>query len=76
MYNLRFELLIERVPKLTLDILKADSLANLKTIFPQRKCRGTNSFRGNKRLKIKGFSQTKAYGNKILIKSHSLVNFR
>jgi len=24
---------------------KADSLANLKTIFPQRKCHGTNSFR-------------------------------
>jgi len=36
---------IQGVPKLTLDILKADSLANLKTIFPQRKCRGTNSFR-------------------------------
>jgi len=36
---------IQGVPKLMLDILKADSLANLKTIFPQRKCRGTNSFR-------------------------------
>jgi len=24
---------------------KADTLANLKMIFPQRKCRGTNSFR-------------------------------
>jgi len=36
---------IQGVPKLTLDILKADSLANLKMIFPQRKCRGTNSFR-------------------------------
>jgi len=36
---------IQGVPKLTLDILKADSLANLKTILPQRKCRGTNSFR-------------------------------
>jgi len=36
---------IQGVPKLTLDILKADCLANLKTIFPQRKCRGTNSFR-------------------------------
>jgi len=36
---------IQGVPKLTLDILKTDSLANLKTIFPQRKCRGTNSFR-------------------------------
>jgi len=36
---------IQGVPKLTLDILKADSLANLKTIFSQRKCRGTNSFR-------------------------------
>jgi len=58
-----------------LDILKADSLANLKTIFPQRKCHGTNSFRVIND-KIKGFSQTKAYWNKILIKSHSLVNFR
>jgi len=37
--------IIQGVPKLTLDILKADSLANLKTIFPQRKRRGTNSFR-------------------------------
>jgi len=37
--------IIQGVPKLTLDISKTDSLANLKTIFPQRKCRGTNSFR-------------------------------
>jgi len=36
---------IQGVPKLTLDILKADYLANLKTIFPQRKYHGTNSFR-------------------------------
>jgi len=36
---------IQGVPKLMLHILKADSLADLKTIFPQRKCRGTNSFR-------------------------------
>jgi len=36
---------IQGAPKLTLDILKADSLVNLKTIFPQRKCQGTNSFR-------------------------------
>jgi len=35
---------IQDVPKLTLDILKADSLANLKTIFPQRKCRGRSLF--------------------------------
>jgi len=32
-------------PRYLLSKKKADSLANLKTIFPQRKCRGTNSFR-------------------------------
>jgi len=44
-YINKFGIYIQGVPGIFRPKKKADSLANLKTIFPQRKCRSTNSFR-------------------------------